>query len=70
MGTLRSKTNRTGVVVNGVTLGDAPITLIDGSAPQEGDTISELWFRWDDSRFPNGNVHADGTVDVDPEPEW
>ena len=69
MGTLRSKTNRAGLVVNGVTLGDAPITLIDGSPAQPGDSISELWFIWSDSRFPNGNVHADGSVDVDPEPE-
>ena len=62
MGTLRSKTNRTGLVVDGVTLGDAPITLIDGSAPQEGDTVSELWFIWDDPAFPNGVVTADGTI--------
>lgn len=68
MGTLRSKTNRTGLVVNGVTLGDAPITLIDGTAPEHGDTISELWFRWDDAAFPNGVVNSDGSVTHDPEP--
>lgn len=69
MGTLRSKTNRAGLVVNGVMLGDAPIALLDGTAPQAGDSITDLWFIWNDSRFPNGNVHADGSVDIDPEPE-
>ena len=69
MGTLRSKTNRAGLVVNGVTLGDAPITLIDGSPPEPGDNIDALWFIWNDPRFPNGNVHPDGSVDIDPEPE-
>jgi hypothetical protein len=65
MGTLRSKTNRVGVVVNGVTLGDAPITLIDGTPPQPGDSITELWFRWDDPRLPTGIVYASGAVDLD-----
>lgn len=68
MGTLRSKTNRAGLEVNGVILGDAPITLIDGSSPEPGDTISELWFRWDDAKFPNGIVNGDGSVTHDPEP--
>lgn len=66
MGMLRSKTNRTGLVVNGVLLGDAPITLIDGTLPQPGDTVTELWFVWDDAAFPTGVVHADGTVVPDP----
>ena len=65
MGTLRSKTNREGVVVNGVVLGSAPITLIDGSTPTPGDHIDDLWFIWDDSRFPTGLVYASGAVDVD-----
>lgn len=65
MGTLRSKTNRAGVVVNGVVLGDAPISHIDGSAPQPGDSITELWFIWDDPRLPTGVVYATGAVDVD-----
>jgi len=65
MGTLRSKTNRKGVVVNGVTLGDPPISLLDGTAPQPGDKIDELWFLYDDPRFPTGVVYASGAVDVD-----
>ena len=69
MGTLRSKTNRAGLVVNGVTLGDAPITLIDGTAPEPGDQVDDLWFIWDDAALPTGVVRASGTVDVDdPEP--
>jgi hypothetical protein len=67
MGTLRSKTNRAGVVVNGVILGDAPITLIDGSQPNPGDKIEDLWFVWDDARFPTGVVYASGAVDIDEE---
>lgn len=65
MGTLRSKTNRSGLVVNGVRLGDCPITRADGAPLEPGDTITDAWFVWSDAAFPTGNVHADGTVDVD-----
>ena len=65
MGTLRSKTNREGVVVNGVTLGSSVLSLLDGTPPQPGDHIEDLWFRWDDARFPTGLVYASGAVDVD-----
>jgi hypothetical protein len=65
MGILRSKTNRQGVVVNGVTLGDAPIALADGSTPQPGDKIDELWFVWYHPTFPTGVVYASGAVDID-----
>lgn len=69
MGRLRSKTNRAGVVVNGVTLGDPPITRIDGSPLEPGDSlVDDGWFIWDDAHFPNGVVYASGAVDVD-EPE-
>jgi len=68
VGRLRAKTSREGVIVNGVTLGNPPITLIDGSAPGPGDSIAALWFVWDDPRLPNGEVHANGTVELDPEP--
>lgn len=67
MGTLRSKTNVSGLVVNEVTLGIAPISLVDGTPPQAGDSISDLWFIWDDSAFPNGVVNSDGSVTVDEE---
>ena len=68
MGTLRSKTNRSGLTVNGVLLGDCPITRSDGTPLEPGDTITDAWFVWSDAAFPNGNVHADGSVDVDEEP--
>jgi hypothetical protein len=65
MGTLRSKTNRAGLIVNGVTLGESPVTLADGSAPLPGDTISELWFVWDHPAFPTGVVNQNGSVTID-----
>jgi len=69
MGTLRSKTNRAGLVVNGVTLGSSVLSLLDGTPPQPGDQVDDLWFIWDDAAFPTGVVRASGTVDVDdPEP--
>ena len=69
MGTLRSKTNRIGVVVNGVTLGDAPMALIDGTpASDPGVHLPDCWYFWDDSAFPTGLVYESGHVDVD-EPE-
>jgi len=70
VGLLRSKTNRKGLVVNGVTLGDPPITRIDGTPLEAGDNlIEDGWFVWSDPAFPTGNVHADGGVDVDEDPE-
>ena len=65
MGTLRSKRQRQGVVVNGVVLGDPPITKIDGSPLEPGDHLDDGWFVWEDPRFPNGVVYASGAVDVD-----
>lgn len=69
MGVLRSKTNRAGLTVNGVLLGEPPITRIDGSPLQPGDNlIEDGWFVWSDAVFPTGLVRASGSVDVD-EPE-
>jgi hypothetical protein len=65
VGRLRSKTNRAGLTVNGVLLGDAPITLIDGTPPEAGTQIEDLWFIWDDPAFPTGVVYPNGSVDVD-----
>lgn len=68
MGTLRSKTYRTGLTVNGVALGQ-PVIAQNNAAPLEpGDTIAEAWFCWDDEAFPNGIVNADGTVTADTVP--
>lgn len=53
MGTLRAMTDHSGEVVNGITLGDS----INPSGPCP--------FAWDDSRLPNGILHADGTITPD-----
>jgi hypothetical protein len=66
MGMLRSQTNHTGLEVNGVTLG-APIGPVraDGSASEPGDAMQDLFWAWDDSAFPYGEIDADGDITVD-----
>jgi len=66
MGTLRSQTNHTGLVVNDVTLGD-PIAPVrpDGSPAQPGDSMADLFWAWDDSALPTGELLADGTILAD-----
>lgn len=66
MGTLRSQTNHEGLVVNGVTLG-SPVAPIreDGTPAQPGDSWLDLFWGWDDSAFPNGQIDAAGVVVVD-----
>ena len=56
MGTLRSHFDHTGLVVNGVILGD-PID-IDGN-PET--------FEWNDSMFPDGEIDAEGNITIDEE---
>lgn len=51
MGTLWSEYNQSGMVVNGVILGD-PVEL-DGNPNT---------FEWDDSAFPNGEILIDGEI--------
>lgn len=66
MGTLRSQTNLSGVTVNGVLLGDPVAPVRSDSTPaQIGDSMSDLWFAWDDSAFPNGTVDSEGNVTPD-----
>lgn len=65
MGMLRSKTNRQGLVVNGVTLGVAPLMLEDGSPPPPEATTDDVWFVWSHEAFPTGIVRADGGVTPD-----
>lgn len=59
MGTLRSKFNHSGLVINGITLGQPPILAEDLTNPQ---TISEAFFIWDDSSLPTGEISKDGSV--------
>jgi hypothetical protein len=54
MGTLRSTTDHSGMVVNGVILGD-PVDI-------DGDPET---FEWDDSAFPQGEIDADGNITPD-----
>lgn len=61
MGTLRSKI-RSNEPINGVTLGEPRITLADGSEPEVGTAITELFFSWDDANLPSGELLADGTI--------
>jgi YD repeat-containing protein len=56
MGTLRSTTDHSGLVVNGVLLGD-PVDI-------DGDPET---FEWDDSAFPQGEIDADGNITLDEE---
>ena len=66
MGVLRSKKQRQGVVVNGVTLGDVVMARLDGTpATEPGVDLDDCWYLWDDPRFPTGVVYASGAVDVD-----
>ena len=54
MGTLRSLTDHTGMVVNGITLG-SPVELDDDPSTYE----------WDDHRIPSGTIDADGTITME-----
>lgn len=65
MGRLRAKTNRAGLSVNAVQLGEPAILDITAEPLGPGDTISEAWFIWDDEAYPTGVVNADGSVTAD-----
>jgi hypothetical protein len=58
MGTLRSASDCTGMVVNEITLGDPTFT-------DEMDEGAAALFAWDDSRLPTGLINDDGTITVD-----
>jgi hypothetical protein len=58
MGTLRSATDHTGMVVNGITLGEAARDVDEDEQPT-GD------YRWDDSRLPRGSINKAGVITVD-----
>ena len=62
MGTLRSKFNHSGLVVNRITLGQPPILAENLTEPQ---AISDAFFIWDDSMLPTGEISKDGTIVVD-----
>jgi len=58
MGTLTSTFNHTGMEVNGVLLGE-PARDVD----VDDDPVGE--YRWDDGRFPSGEISVDGEITVD-----
>jgi hypothetical protein len=58
MGTLRSETDHTGLVVNGITLGD-PARDVDKDGGPAGE------YRWDDARLPNGTINENGDMTLD-----
>jgi hypothetical protein len=59
MGTLHSKFNHSGMVVNGITLAYPAILTQDLQEPM---SMSDAYFIWDDSRLPNGEILEDGTI--------
>jgi hypothetical protein len=58
MGTLRSMTDHSGMMVNGITLGQ-PAQDIDDN----GEPVGE--YRWDDSRLPDGVIDDGGEITMD-----
>ena len=58
MGTLTSTSDCSGMVVNGIALGDPTFTdeMTEDSAPL---------FAWDDARFPNGVLDDEGNLTID-----
>jgi hypothetical protein len=58
MGTLRSTTDHTGMVVNGITLGQ-PVQDVD----DDGEPLGE--YGWDDGRLPTGEIDDAGVITVD-----
>jgi hypothetical protein len=61
MGLVRSKQYVENVTINDVLLGQPTIGNSDGTPFQPGDDMSNLWFLWDDSRIPTGEL-VDGEV--------
>jgi hypothetical protein len=58
MGTLRSVTDYSGMVVNGITLGQPARDMDDNDEP-----VGE--YRWDDSRLPDGVITDSGEITMD-----
>jgi hypothetical protein len=60
MGTLRSMTDHGGMIVNGITLGEAARDTDD-----EGMLIDGSEYRWSDTLLPDGEITSDGEIVVD-----
>jgi len=59
MGTLRSASNCSGMVVCGIVLGDPTFT------DEMHANANPILFAWDDSRIPSGVIEDDGTLALD-----
>lgn len=68
MGMIRSQTNHSGEIVEGVILGSpiGPVRL-DGSPSQPGDSMLDMYWGWDDSGLPSGVMDAEGVLAPDEE---
>jgi len=60
MGTLRSASDCSSLIVNGIILGDP--TFTDEIPSQDAKPVL---FAWDDSRLPNGVIGDDGSITLD-----
>jgi hypothetical protein len=58
MGTLRSTMDHNGLMVNGLTLGEAVRDMDENDEP-----VGE--YRWDDSRIPDGVIDHSGKITID-----
>lgn len=62
MGAVRSRTNHTGLHINGVDLGGATLVHENGTPAQIGDDATALVFQWEHQSLPNGTLTADGVL--------
>lgn len=64
MGRIIGKTYNALTEVAGVRLGQPTVVKADGTPPVEGDSLTDCFFAWDDSRIPSGEIDADGSLTV------
>jgi hypothetical protein len=64
MGRIIGKTYNAVTEVAGVRLGQPTVVKADGSAPVEGDSLTDCFFQWDDSRIPDAEIDAEGVLTV------
>jgi hypothetical protein len=64
MGRIIGKTYNAVTEVAGVRLGQPTVVKADGTPPAEGDTLTDCYFAWDDSRIPTGEIDATGVLTV------
>lgn len=67
MGRIIAKQYNAATEVAGVRLGQPTVVKADGTAPQEGDSLTDCYFAWDDSRIPTGEIDAAGVLTVEAE---